>query len=98
MVAARFAQGVAGAMVFTPALALAGDLAPEGGSGSTFSVLTMAFGIGIAVGPLLSGLLVGFGFRVPFVVGSALATVGVAVATTQVQEVSSSHQRRIAPE
>ena len=86
MFGARFAQGVAGAMVFTPALALAGDLAPEDGSGSTLSVLTMAFGIGIAVGPLLSGFLVAFGFPVPFVFGAALATIGVVLAATQVEE------------
>ena len=46
---ARFAQGVAGAMVFAPALAPAGDLAPTGRSGSTLSVLTIAFGFGTAL-------------------------------------------------
>lgn len=86
MFGARFAQGVAAAMVFTPTLALAGDLAAEDSSGSTLSVLTMAFGLGIAVGPLLSGFLVGFGFEVPFVVGAALATVGVVLAATQVED------------
>lgn len=86
MFGARFAQGVAGAMVFTPALALAGDFAPEDGSGSTLSVLTMAFGLGIAVGPLLSGFLVTFGFPVPFVIGAALASVGVVLVATQVEE------------
>ena len=94
MFAARFAQGVAGAMVFTPALALAGDLAPEDGSGSTLSVLTMSFGIGIAVGPLLSGFLVTFGFPVPFVVGAALATFGVVIATTQVEEATTPHRTK----
>ncbi|MEJ2678403.1 MAG: MFS transporter, partial [Gemmatimonadota bacterium] len=39
---ARLAQGIAGAMVFAPALALAGDLALEGLSGLQLSVLTMA--------------------------------------------------------
>ncbi len=86
MFAARFLQGVAGAMVFAPALALAGDLAPEGESGSTLSVLTMAFGFGVAFGPLLSGFLVAFGFVVPFAVGAALAAVGVVLVATQVDE------------
>jgi len=42
MFVARLLQGVAGAMVFAPALALAGDLA-RGDSGSKLSVLTTAF-------------------------------------------------------
>jgi MFS family permease len=86
MFLARFVQGVAGAMVFAPALALAGDLAPAGRSGSTLSVLTMAFGFGVAFGPLLSGFLVAFGFVVPFAVGGALAAVGAVLVWTQVEE------------
>ena len=86
MFLARFLQGVAGAMVFAPGLALAGDLAPEGQSGSTLSVLTMAFGFGVAFGPLLSGFLVAFGFVVPFAVGAALAAAGAVLVHTQVEE------------
>jgi len=87
MFGARFAQGVAGAMVFAPALALAGDLASETGSGTTLSVLTMAFGFGVAVGPLLSGFLVGFGFHIPFTLAAGLAAVGTGLVITQVEEV-----------
>lgn len=86
MFAARFAQGVAGAMVFAPALALAGDIAPEGQSGSTLSVLTMAFGFGVAFGPLTSGFLVAYGFVVPFAFGAALAGIGAVLVWTQVEE------------
>jgi MFS family permease len=87
MFLARFLQGVAGAMVFAPALALAGDIAREGESGSTLSVLTMAFGLGVAVGPLLSGILVAWGFVVPFAFAAVLAALGVVVVLTQVDEV-----------
>ncbi len=87
MFLARFLQGVAGAMVFAPALALAGDIAPPDGSGSTLSVLTMAFGFGVAFGPLLSGYLVAWGFVVPFAFAAGLAAVGVGVVLTQVDEV-----------
>ena len=87
MFLARFLQGVAGAMVFAPALALAGDLAPANESGSTLSVLTMSFGFGVAVGPLLSGFLVAWGFAVPFAFAAALAGVGVAIVVTQIEEV-----------
>ena len=88
MFTARFLQGVAGAMVFAPALALAGDIAKAGESGSTLSVLTMAFGFGVAVGPLLSGWLVAWGFVVPFALGAALAAIGVLIVLTQVSEVN----------
>ncbi|QLK25032.1 MFS transporter [Natrinema zhouii] len=86
MFVARLFQGVAAAMVFAPSLALVGDLAGEGESGSKLSILTMAFGYGIAVGPLSSGALVGFGFRVPFIFGTALAVVGAILVYTQVEE------------
>ena len=86
MLVARVLQGVAAAMVFSPALALAGDLAGEGQSGTQLSVLTMAFGLGIAIGPLASGFLVGFGFVYPFAFGAGLALVGLALVYTEVIE------------
>ena len=86
MFLARFVQGVAGAMVFAPALALAGDLAGKGESGTTLSVLTMAFGLGIAFGPLVAGFLVAFDFAVPFAFGAALAAIGFVMVYTQVEE------------
>jgi MFS family permease len=86
MTLVRLGQGVAVACVFAPSLALAGDLAREGESGTTLSVLTMGFGFGIALGPLASGFLVGFGFVVPFAVGAGLAVVALALVVTQVEE------------
>jgi len=86
MVLARFTQGFGVALVFAPSLALAGDLAGEGQSGSTLSVLTTGFGFGVAVGPLLSGVLVGYGFVVPFAVAAALGAVGLVIVYTQVEE------------
>jgi MFS family permease len=86
MVAARFVQGVAVAMVFAPSLALAGDLAREGESGTKLSILTMAFGLGTAIGPLASGFLVTFGFVWPFAFGGTLAALGLVLVYTQVEE------------
>ena len=94
MFGARFAQGVAGAMVFAPALALAGDHANKGESGSTLSVLTMAFGFGVAAGPLLSGFLVEFGFIVPFAFAAGLAAVGALLVWTQIEEVITPRRAR----
>ncbi|WP_330632032.1 MFS transporter [Halocatena halophila] len=86
MVGARFFQGIAGAMVFAPALALAGDFALEGHSGSQLSLLTMTFGLGTALGPLSSGVLVRFGYVTPFAFGAGLAALGVAIVLTQVYD------------
>jgi len=72
--------------VFSPSLALAGDLAREGESGTTLSVLTMGFGFGVALGPLASGWLYGFGFVVPFAVGAAAAVLALIAVFTQVEE------------
>ncbi|MFP4530112.1 MAG: MFS transporter [Halodesulfurarchaeum sp.] len=86
MTLARFAQGIAVAMVFAPSLALAGDIARAGSSGTTLSVLTMAFGLGVAIGPLSAGFLERFGFHVPFLVGSVLSIVALILVYTQVEE------------
>lgn len=86
MVVVRFIQGIAVALVFAPSLALAGDLAKKGASGTTLSVLTMAFGLGTAIGPLTSGFLVAYGFAVPFVAGGVLSVIAFVVVYTQVGE------------
>jgi MFS family permease len=86
MITARFFQGIAAAMVFAPALALAGDLSRLGESGSKLSVITMAFGLGVAIGPIMSGYLVRYGFVVPFAFSSGLAVIGVGLVYTQVRE------------
>jgi MFS family permease len=77
-------QGIAGAGIFAPALALAGDLAKKGQSGAQLSVLTISFGLGIACGQLLAGSLLPLGFVVPFAVGAVLAGLGLGVVFTQV--------------
>jgi len=87
MLGARFVQGVAVALVFAPSLALAGDLAGAGGSGTTLSVLTMAFGLGVAVGPLASGILYNLGgFGAPFFVGAGLSALALALVYSQVED------------
>lgn len=86
LVAARFAQGIAGALVFAPSLALAGDLTTKGQSGAQLSVLTMSFGFGIAAGPLSSGILIEWGYLAPFAFGAVMAVLGWALVYTQVDE------------
>lgn len=86
MVVARIAQGISGAMVFAPALALAGDLVVEGQSGAQLAVLTMSFGLGLSGGQLSSGFLVRWGFVVPFAVGGVLALCAAALVQREVEE------------
>ena len=86
MIALRMLQGGAGAMVFAPALALAGDYTTKGQSGTQLSVLTVAFGLGIAAGQLLAGFFVQYGFAVPFAVGAGCAAGAVVLVLTQVHD------------
>ncbi len=86
MIAGRLVQGVAVAMVFAPSLALAGDLARRGDSGTKLSVLTMAFGLGVAAGPTAAGFLVRYGLAVPFVFSSGLGVGAFALVYTQVSD------------
>lgn len=86
MILLRVLQGGAAAMIFAPALALAGDHTRKGHSGAQLSVLTVSFGLGIALGQLTAGFFVQFGFAIPFGVGALLATGGTLLAATQVQE------------
>ena len=87
MLGARLLQGVAVALVFAPALALAGDLAGNRGSGTTLSVLTMAFGLGVALGPLASGVLYNLGGLIaPFTFGAALAVLALVLTYSQVED------------
>lgn len=77
LVGLRLLQGVATAGVAAPAFALAGDLARKGGEGREMSFVTMGFGLGLGIGPLLAGALAGYvGFEVPFYVVGALSLVG----------------------
>jgi MFS family permease len=72
----RLLQGLGGAAIAAPAFALAGDLAKAGGEGRQMSIVTMGFGLGIAIGPLLAGLLAVHSFELPFLVGGAMALGG----------------------
>lgn len=94
MLLVRLLHGTAIAMIFAPALALAGDLAPEGQSGSKLSVLGMAFSLGTALGPLFSSYLVQYGILIPFSFGGVLAFLGLLLIQTQVREPS--HANKVA--
>lgn len=80
----RALQGISAAMVFAPALALAGDLAEKGQTAARLAVVTMAFGLGISMGAFVSGYAIRFGYIVPFIVGGIMAALGSLTVWTQV--------------
>jgi MFS family permease len=86
MLLTRIGQGIAGALVFAPGFALAGDIANQRDSGTKLSILAMSFGLGTALGPLMAGYLVRYGFITPFASGAVLATIGFGLVYTQVEE------------
>jgi MFS family permease len=69
----RLVQGLASAAVAAPAFAVAGDIAQAGGEGRQMSIITMGFGLGIALGPLLAGLLAVYSFALPFILAGAFS-------------------------
>lgn len=84
LITSRAFQGFSAAMIFAPALALAGDLSEKGHAGSQLSVLTMAFGLGVSIGSFTSGYTIRFGYVVPFIIGACMALVGVFIVRSQV--------------
>lgn len=94
LIVARLLQGISGAMVFAPALALAGDFARRGQSGAQLSVLTVAFGLGISLGQLASGFLIRYGYVVPFGFGAGMAAIGAVLVYTQVPQAEQPAQER----
>lgn len=86
MIVARFGQGTALAMAFTPALSFAGDFATGGDSGQWLAVITSAYGLGRASGPILGGLVGQLGYTVPFLLGGALAVIAFGLIATQVRQ------------
>jgi MFS family permease len=69
-------QGVGSAAVAAPAFAAAGDLSRKGGRGRQLSILTIGFGLGVAIGPLVTGVLVLSFFLLPFLVFAGLLVAG----------------------
>ncbi len=82
----RLLQGLAAAAIAAPAFAVAADLASPGNEGRQMSVVTSGFGLGIAVGPLLAGILALHSFELPFAVGGAMSLAGAAIVLRWVPE------------
>jgi MFS family permease len=72
----RLIQGIGSGAVAAPAFAVAADLAQTGGEGRQMSLITMGFGLGIALGPLLAGILAVYSFTLPFNIGALFTLIG----------------------
>ncbi|WP_426763219.1 MFS transporter [Pseudarthrobacter sp. 1G09] len=82
--------GGAGSVMFTVAsMALVVRLAPPESRGRVSGAYASAFLIGNVCGPIVGGLLAGFGLRVPFLAYAVALIIAAAVVQTQL-----SHQRR----
>ena len=79
LVLVRLFQGIASACIAAPAFAVAADLAKSGGEGRQMSLITMGFGLGLATGPLLAGVLAVVFFELPFLTGGAMCLLGAVV-------------------
>lgn len=73
----RVFQGLASAAIAAPAFALAADLSKAGGEGRQMSIITMGFGLGIAAGPLITGVLAVYSFGLPFLVAGVFTLASV---------------------
>lgn len=82
----RFFQGIGSAAVAAPAFALGADLSKAGGEGRQMSIITMGFGLGIALGPLMAGVLAVYSFLLPFLVAGVLTLIGAWVVFKYVPE------------
>lgn len=86
LIGLRLLQGLAGAAIAAPAFAVAADLSSAGSEGRQMSVVTTGFGLGIALGPLLAGVLAIHSFELPFVIGGVMCIAGAWVVARWVPE------------
>ncbi len=82
----RLLQGLGSAAIAAPAFALVGDIATKGSEGQQMSFVTSGFGLGIAIGPLIAGLLAVVSFELPFAAAGAALIVGAWVVHRYVAE------------
>ncbi|MCG6948513.1 MAG: MFS transporter [Acidobacteria bacterium] len=82
----RLVQGLAAGAIAAPAFAVAADLSSSGGEGRQMSVVTIGFGLGLALGPLIAGVLAMHSFEMPFMIGGLMCVFGAWVVFRSVPE------------
>lgn len=87
LIAFRFLQGLSCAALYTASAAIVSNAFPEDQRGRAMGILFGANGIGLAVGPVLGGILVSaWGWRAIFLVNAPLILIGYVVCLGYVQE------------
>lgn len=87
LIACRFAQGVAGAIVLTCAVGLVNHHFPEAEQGRALAMFMSVTGFGMAVGPVLGGLFLStLSWRWAFYVNVPVVILGFALAWRSVEE------------
>ena len=72
----RLVQGLAAGAIAAPAFAVAADLSSAGGEGRQMSIVTIGVGLGLALGPLIAGVLALHSFEMPFMIGGLMCLAG----------------------
>ena len=86
LIGLRIIQGIASAGIAAPVFALAADLSKKGSEGQQLAIVTMGFGLGIALGPLIAGILIAPFFPLPFIIGGIMALAGALIVYRYVPE------------
>ena len=95
LVAWRFAQGLACAVLYTSSATLVAQAFPEHERGKALGLLFAANGLGLAAGPVLGGLLVAvWGWRSVFLLNVPLTALAFALCHGHVAESRSDDERR----
>ncbi|NIP60060.1 MAG: MFS transporter [Gemmatimonadetes bacterium] len=92
----RVIQGVGSAAVAAPGYALAADLSREGSEARQMGAVTTGFFLGLALGPLLAGILAVPFFELPFLVGGAMCLAGAWVVWRWVPETLEGEEATVA--
>lgn len=94
LAALRVAQGLASAAIVAPALAVVADLSSHDSAGRQMSIVTMGFGLGIALGPLIAGVLVVASFDLPFLVAGGMSIIGAWIIYIRMPETAKGREQK----
>lgn len=96
LIACRFAQGIAGAILLTCAVALVSHHFPESEQGRAVAVFMSITGFGMAAGPVIGGLLMSaLSWRWAFYVNVPIVVLGFLIAWRSVQETPRQEDQRV---
>lgn len=92
---ARVVQGIAGALLFSNSLAILTDTFKSVQLQRAIGINTAVVGIGMAIGPVLGGILTEITWRAIFFFNAPIALIGYFISVVSIREVSRSGTRRV---